>query len=151
MNDYGEYVKYISDILEIETPSVKTLSFDEMMSLSESPAFYDIQNKVVYLADKDSYEMNDFFILAYTLRIVWQDITNHEYYFPDYDTNKSNHELNISPSEIDARAFATVAIAISFSKKTTIKFRNDPEAQQLYDKRLDELCEEFGVDFLIIE
>ena len=152
MENYLRFVDYNSGLLRIAPPNTEILSTQEMSEISgsDNPAVFERENQIIFIAEKDNYEMMDYYILSYTMRHLWQDITDPDYYYPENSTINSEHDFNISPAEIDANAFACIAIALRFNKVTRRTYNTDPIAQELYDKRVDELAEEYGIDIYLI-
>lgn len=140
------YFHFITELLDIGFISLKYDTNSEMKKMgSESTlALYNRREKQVHIVKKDKYSLEDIYVVTHELRHAWQDYTDPEYYFGDYyDPALSEHTYNISKAEIDANAFATVIIYKVIGVKPTREYHKDKQAQELYDKRVSELEDEF--------
>lgn len=149
MDELHEYAEYLSDILQMKAPLLKVISKQEMESLcgdKETLAAYDRSTKTIFVIEKSEYTLMDYYLLSHEFRHAWQDIEDPVYYFKDYDL-LSKDEYNNSEAEIDANAFACIAMVIGFGKVTKRTYKNDKEAQEKYDKRLEELKRQFDIAF----
>lgn len=149
MKELREYVDYLSNILKIKPIPLKIVSTKQMQKISRNNtlAAYDQVNNLIYLIKKKEYTLMDYYLLSHEMRHAWQNMTNPVFYFKDYYNNMSEYDYNNTEAEIDANAFACVAIAIAFNKVTTRKYTTDKIAEERYNKRLEELKKEFGVEF----
>lgn len=149
MDELYEYIEWLSDILQIKTPQLRVISEQEMKSLSqneETIAAYDISTKTIFLIERDNYTIMDYYLLSHEIRHAWQDVVDPFFYFENYDFANEN-EYNVSYAEIDANAFACVAVAIAFNKITKRDYQNDTDAQLKYEKRLEQLKKQFEIEF----
>lgn len=147
MYHFEKFVDYVSGLLKIVPPYVVFVPPDNMKERygDEVLAQFDGEENVIYLKLKDEYEMIDYYDLAYSMRLIWQAIVGIEF------TDKSNQARNeMTQSEIDAHAFACIAIAIRFKKVTRHTIRSDVKVQEMLDKRIDELAEEYDIDICLI-
>lgn len=144
------YVKYVCNhLLKMKLIPVKFISKKKMeeMAGTMTEACYIPQKNTIFMIKKSVYDMKDYCVLAHELRHAWQEKTNPEYYNNKDSGNLSEHEYNIQKGEIDANAFATIAIAIAFGKVTRRNYNKDKIAQAIYDERLEELKEEYEIEF----
>lgn len=143
MYNYEKFVDFVSGLLRMSPPDTVFISSEMMIERfgSDELSAYDNNENILYLCQKDDYEMMDYYNLAYSLRMIWQDIVGFEYASDEYLSGSS-----VPIEEIDARAFSFVAIAIRFSKAARQTYSTDPIAQIMLDKRIEELCEEFDVE-----
>ena len=149
MNELNDFIDYLSSILEMDAIPLEILSREEMNNISEEKtlAAYDREKKVIYIVEQVDYTIMDYYLISHEVRHAWQDIDNPGYYFGDYLNDWSEHEYNTSEAEIDANAFACIAIAIAFNKVTSRSYLSDEDAQKKYTKRLNELKKQFEIDF----
>ena len=148
MEELYNFIEYLANILQIKIPVFRVISAQEMENISKenTMAAYDRTTKTILLEEKEEYSIMDYYVLAHEMRHAWQDIVDPCYYYEDYN-DSSEHEYNVSYAELDANAFACVAIAIAFNKVTKREYKNDKIAQKKYEKCLEQLKKQYEVDF----
>lgn len=148
MKELYDFIGSLADILQIKIPDLRVIPAYAMEDIcgSDTMAAYDRSTKIIFIEEKAEYTIEDFYIVAHEMRHAWQDIVDPFYYFEDYN-DPTGHEYHVSNAEIDANAFACVAIAIIFNKVTTRTYKNDKIAQKKYEKRLEQLKKQYEVDF----
>lgn len=149
MNETKEIANECCKVLGIERVPIKTVTKSEVPSITraDSLAFYNRENDTVYIIRKKQYELFDMYVVFHELRHAYQNRLNPTYYFSEYTADLSEVEYNRFKAEIDANAFATIAIAGFFGKVTNRNYRNDSVAMKLYEKRLNALKKEYGIYF----
>lgn len=150
MDDLKDFIEFLSNILNMEPVKFKILSLSEMKNISGSEdtlAAYDRENKNIYVLEKDEMSLMDYYLISHEVRHAWQDISNPDFYFDKYFVEQSEHDYHVSNAEIDANAFACIAIVIAFGKITKRDYTNDVVAQEKYLNKLEELKKEFDVQF----
>lgn len=149
MNDIRSYADCLAAILGIRTPGLIALSSQEMKKIANSntKAAYDRARKVIYYLPKKKYSIMDIYILSHEMRHAWQDIVDPDKYFGEYYEDFTEQEYHEFFAEIDANAFACIAIAILYDKITRRNYTKNKNAQAKYDARLEELKLEYGIEF----
>lgn len=148
MDTIRDFVAYICDILGIKPVKIVSVSQNKMNAISpghDTLAAYDLNNDCIYLLRRKKYEMIHYYYISHELRHVWQHYTDHEKYYSSYYDNLDEHMYDVNPAEIDANAFAFIAMAIAFGQVSERVYSTDPIAQQLYNNRVKELEKEFGI------
>ena len=137
-----KFAKEISRILNIEEPTIE-LDPDYDWGCSDY-RYYD--DKVIIVEEKDSIE--SLFSVAHEIRHKWQIVYNPEFYFKDYKQldciEKSNYGMQ--KAEIDANAFAMIAMCIYFENMPIFQNCNDDERKEIFD-RAQEISNVYGFDF----
>lgn len=108
---YKEFISNICRVLKISVPAIShdTSDFtsDTMM------AQVNLTGDTIYIKDLSEPNPDLFFAIAHELRHIWQLNYKREIYFTCYKTTNSCSSLkeyNLQPAELDANAFAGLAI-----------------------------------------
>lgn len=149
MNETKEIANECCKVLGIERVPIKTVTKFEVQCITgvDSMAFYNREEDTVYIIRKKQYELYDMYVVFHELRHAYQSRINPSYYFSECNADLSEEEYNRSKAEIDANAFATIAMAGFFGKVAKRKYLNDSVAMKLYEKRLNALKKEYGIYF----
>ena len=145
-----EFENTVCKLLKMKSVPVKYISrrkMEEMCKSDNTEACYVKDINTVFMVKKSKYTTQDYYLLAHELRHAWQQKTNPEYYDNKNSSDLTEDEYNSSKGEIDANAFACIAIAIICKKIVRRTYENDEVAQEKYWKRLEELKLEYGIDF----
>ena len=147
MNNLENYIKYLCDLMKMELVPIEMISAQEMQQISSENtlACYNRVTNTVFIEKKNQYEMMDYYLLSHELRHAWQERTNSEYYFGQCIVGMSEHEYNVTNAELDANAFACVAIAKRFGIITKRTYKTDKMAQDKYTKLVKQLAREYKV------
>ena len=143
MYHFEKFADYVSGLLKMIPPNVVFVPHDNMINRygENVLAQYDGDEGVIYVELKDEYEMQDYYDLAYSIRLIWQEIFGIE-----FDSEIYKFKSNITMKEIDAHAFAYIAMGIRFGKHTKTTFNSDDVAQKALQERIDALSEEYGIE-----
>lgn len=142
MEKIEQFALEISRVLNVNKPTVELDSDYEWGSSDYRP--YD--DKVIIVEDKNSIEA--FFSIAHEIRHKWQIVNDCDYYFKDYKQKDciSKEEYGMQKAEIDANAFAMIAMCIYFENLPIFKNCKDDERKKIFD-RAQEISNEYGFDF----
>lgn len=138
MLHFTKFVDYNAGLLRMVPPDMVLLPRNELYDEDQTDVRfkYVLEENTLYFELKDKYELMDYYNLSYSMRRIWQEINALENDFSPFDL-----DLYHKFSEIDARAFACIAIASRFNKIARQTIKADPSAQEMLDKRIDELAE----------
>lgn len=145
-----EFRNYICNILEMDNVTIKSVSKKKLKELSKCEhtlAAYDLENKCIYYLKKKEYDLTDYYLMAHEIRHAWQDEINPDFYFKEYYENMEETEYHNNDAEIDANAFACIAIAIAFNKIVKRTYNTMPVIQKKYEERIKELSKQYGIEF----
>lgn len=104
----NDFLVLICNQLSIDIPNIKRENF---VSGSETTlAYYD--GEVLHLRKKYKLKYDLFFAIAHELRHAWQIKNKRKFYFENYKTREELDvfDYNMQPSELDANAYAMIAI-----------------------------------------
>lgn len=105
-----KYINQICDIFDMESPK---LSFDTSNFQTDTTlAQCSDDGKTIFINGEAKQTPDIFFAIAHELRHIWQIRTNKAYWFHGYKTagTISTEAYNMQPAEIDANAFALIAM-----------------------------------------
>lgn len=117
-----KFIAEICDILNIPTPKISynTTHFTTNTMMAQC----DSTGKTIYLKKYDKSNPDQFFAIAHELRHIWQIQNNKHLFFRTYKTiDKCSgvEEYNLQLAEIDANAFASLAMIDFFNFKPTFE------------------------------
>ena len=146
---YVDFISLICDILDISTVSMEAVTKSKMKQISSNSdtiaCFIPDLYKIYIL--KDQHPSTDgYYHLAHELRHAWQSLEDADLFFGDYTDEMSEGQYHKNIAEIDANAFAAVAMAKIFNLVTKRTYPDAP-TQKLYDNRLKKLQKEYGIKF----
>jgi hypothetical protein len=133
-----KFTEEICDILNIDPPA---LHFDGSVFLTSSQSAA-LTESGLYLPDRPTKSPDLFFAIAHELRHAWQLQTDKKKYFGNYKRPGSVDTVtyNLQPAEIDANAFAAIAMIDFFGLSP--QWENMPETViQAINKRIKEIVE----------
>ena len=148
MFNFTKFVDYNAGLLRMDPPDIVLVPRDDLNNESQTDVLFKfvLEENTIYFELKDKYELIDYYNLSYAMRRIWQDINALKYDFSFFGSDQFRKY-----SEIDAYAFACIAIAIRFNKIVRQTIKSDSSVQEMLDKRIDELAEEFDIDIYIID
>ena len=148
---YVDFISLVCDILDIATVSMEAVTKSKMKVISSSPdtlACFDKSIYKIYILKESKPTKEGYYHLAHELRHAWQSIMNDDLYFGDYTDEMSEDQYHNNIAEIDANAFAAIAMAKIFGLVTERTY-SDAFTQKLYNNRLKKLQKEYGIKFPI--
>lgn len=143
-----DFIACICNILKMDNVANRSVSKKEMIEISKSEntlAAYDLKSKCIYYLKKREYDLMDYYVMSHEIRHAWQDKVDPDFYFKEYYKNMNEMVYQNNDSEIDANAFAYLAIAIVFNKKVKRSYKNMPDIQKKYEKRIKKLEKLYGI------
>ncbi len=131
------YVKTLSNMLQIPMPQV---FYNDRELAAEQHAKLTPDGKRLFLRKLKTPSLDQLFAAAFELRREWQRRNGAELYFGNYRPREqlSERDFAMQPSEVDANAFAAVAVSALFGVEPV--FDELPgAARSRIDRRMEEI------------
>lgn len=136
-----ENIELFSDALDIDIPAVVFSTDKNDYTTPTQRAGYDMNTETLYIRSED-FNPDMLHVICYELRHMWQ-MKNRPDMFDDYKQSDAIgvNEYNLQPAEVDANAYAVVAIEYCYKIRPTFNALG-VEVCEAIEKRANEIRSE---------